>query len=160
MKNPISFSTPMVKAIDNGIKTQTRRIQKTDRDVLKRFGIKGDLLWVREAYYWDANGLKYKALCSEKYLDFFSVTGKMWCPPNYMAEDEARIWIKIINTRLERLQDITDADIKAEGFITRELLKSYWDELHKKPEEKWDANPDVLVIEFQKYEPEGQRCAA
>lgn len=86
------------------------------------YGIVGDLLWVRETWEpvpYEANGIydtgsrteiriRYKATDSEYF--------NKWHPSIYMPKAAARIWLEITDIRVERLQDITESDAKAEGF--------------------------------------------
>ena len=85
-----------------------------------------------------------------------------------MPRKAARIFLKVKNIRVERLQAITEQDAVAEGFVStaktagddypglfaREQFAEYWDKLHAKRGYRWDQNPWVWVIEFEKVEPE------
>jgi hypothetical protein len=141
-QKPIIFSGEMVLAILAGKKTMTRRRllpkqRKSDCNIKLPYQI-GDVLWVKENYR-----------KSQKI--------KEWKSPLFMPKSAARIWLKVTDVRIERLQDISPADARAEGFITRSDFKIYWNSLYaNKPEKQWDANPYVCVVEFQRIEkPEG-----
>lgn len=131
---PILFSTPMVQAILDGRKTQTRRVIKPyptgvfeqispglcmDRhaslnntiSIKSKYQI-GDFLWVRETWQrseYTLNGFTYKAYAhSEK-------TGK-WKPSIFMPKEAARIFLKVTNVRKERLHDLSKDDAVKEGI--------------------------------------------
>lgn len=91
-----------------------------------------------------------------------------------MPKQAARIWLRVTDVRVERLQDITQEGILAEGVINQQSnpsmgkrwvnmqrmeFEEVWDSTIKKPELArygWDANPWVWVIEFERCgKPEG-----
>ena len=97
-----------------------------------------------------------------------------WHPSIHMPKEAARIWLKVTDVRVERLQEITGASIQKEGikvdpkeyaskfdFISELffLFQRLWDSTVKKSDldrYSWDANPWVWVIEFERCEkPEG-----
>ena len=126
---PILFSTPMVQAILRGEKTMTRRVinpqpcksvslrPKIDGDLLywsdgKRRYAKyepGDILWVRETWYQHYDG-SYAYRAGHV---FESETG--WKPSIYMPKAAARIFLRVTDVLAERLQDMTEDDVVAEG---------------------------------------------
>lgn len=80
----------------------------------------------------------------------------VWKPSIHMPKVAARIFLKVIGVRVERLQDIAEQGIKAEG-ITEEWpphamdkFQELWDSTTK--EYKWRLNPWVWVIEFERIE--------
>jgi hypothetical protein len=140
MEKPIIFSTPMVQAILEGRKTQTRRVcllqnwsyselhdlnknkifRKIDGNVTCPYNNIGDFLWVRETYSPKPvlYHMRYKASMTELGLhEFKSVYGD-WKPAFFMPKDAARIWLQITNVKVERVQDISDSDAKQEGIET------------------------------------------
>lgn len=186
-ERPILFSAPMVRAILNGTKTQTRRVVKPQpvatrgskkpwcsiEDLLKTcpYGQPGDRLWVRESgwerpertprmmregadtwepYYYDADGW-----IDEDHADF-----KRWGfrrrPSIHMPRWASRIDLEITAVRVERLQDISEPDAKAEGVDPQFLLArtgfvSLWESINGTA--SWDENPWVWVIEFKRVKP-------
>ena len=86
-----------------------------------------------------------------------------WHPSIHMPKEAARIWLKVTDVRVERLQDMTDDDAEAEGCFdytsTALGFPDVWDSTIKKSDLDsygWDANPWVWVIEFERCEkPEG-----
>lgn len=82
-----------------------------------------------------------------------------WHPSIHMPKEAARIWLKVTNVRVERLQDMTDDDAEAEGCFdytsTALGFPDVWDSTIKKSDLDrygWDANPWVWVIEFERCE--------
>lgn len=103
-----------------------------------------------------------------------------WHPSIHMPKEAARIWLKVTDVRVERLQSITEDGAKAEGAIdnrgfihspeneydrihtAREHFIKIWNSTIKKSDLDrygWDANPWVWVIEFErcKKSEEGKR---
>ena len=88
----------------------------------------------------------------------------MWHPSIHMPKEAARIWLKVTNVKVERLQDITSEQICKEGVEVEEpyvlngeekryAFSSLWNSTVKKPELDrygWDANPYVWVISFER----------
>jgi hypothetical protein len=91
-----------------------------------------------------------------------------WHPSIHMPKEAARIWLKVMDVRVERLQDITGLSVQEEGigvepneyaskfdFISELFLlfQRLWDSTIKKSDIDrygWDANPWVWVIEFER----------
>ena len=58
--------------------------------------------------------------------------------------------IRILAIRQERLQDITEADAKAEGVADVAAYRELWESINgKTPGARWDANPMVWVLTFE-----------
>lgn len=241
---PILFSAPMVKAIRDGKKTQTRRVIKDganrtpqnigrekffkmvnalnnkpffgagfykDSDVFEYKGEiltdavyfkcpykPGDVLWVRETWRdrWgmayanygtgnaypidDVREIEYKAggngffmhgcnLCPDEPTVKWGEWSK-WRPSIFMPREAARIFLRVLNVRVERLQDITPKDAWDEGcrignsFPWEEhipelqqqcrdiLFIPLWDRINRKRGYGWDTNPWVWVISFERCE--------
>lgn len=137
---PILFSTPMVQAILGGQKTQTRRTIKPQPDSrgLRTTNVEfedwhgreikpkaqiGDIFWVRETFQvtdWehptnDNYGYIYKA--SENGKDWEDNNqGWKWKPSIFMPKEACRLFLEVTDVRVERLQDISEADMIAEGI--------------------------------------------
>jgi len=206
-KKSIIMSGEMVRALLDGRKTQTRRVMNpqpvfrsgnrtipnwwefkncTWSDGLQPFGIEnhapyqpGDVLWVKEVYalHLDGKTVFYRADDEKKY----ETDGK-WQSPIHMPRWESRINLEVVGVKVERVQNITLADILAEGVsadICRkceeyygEIVKgrcedapcsergalaeafvSLWDSLHKnRPGCDWDSNPWVFAYSFREIE--------
>lgn len=119
----------------------------------------GDILYVRETWKKAPKGYYYYEDWQRN--DIADVT--KWKPSIYMPKEAARIWLKVTDVRVERLQDMTDDDAEAEGCFdyTSTALGFFdvWDSTIKKSDLDrygWNANPWVWVIEFERCEkPEG-----
>jgi len=82
-----------------------------------------------------------------------------------MKQEHSRLTLLIKEIRVERLQDISEEDAIAEGFkntfvgfqhpvynpgrTANQDFEVFWNATHKKPEEKFEANPWVWKIEFE-----------
>ena len=189
---PILFNTEMVRAILDGRKMVTRRILKHDTRALLNSPYckthpevpdkqtieklcespyeQGDVLYVRETWCSRYDGEKYFYLADKctkreekKLLDYGEVK---WRPSIHMPKEAARIFLKVKDVRVERLQDITEKQAEDEGIDegwalydgyadAREKFAELWDSTIKKSDiEKygWNANPWVWVIEFERCE--------
>lgn len=185
---PILFSTPMVQAILAGRKTQTRRIFKVNKTPITHqqevvfwdvemgeavynsmggqswwncpYGNIGDILYVKETFLYRAKktAVIYKAdLEALESFGFGAMYGG-WKPSIHMPKSAARIFLKITNVRVERLQDISAADIKKEGvsytidYYTAllDLWESLWKSING--EQSWNDNPYVWVVEFERID--------
>lgn len=131
---PILFNTEMVRAILEGRKSCTRRLVKFlsgenpqwtgyIKDELMLYNGKnepcirkapyqpGDILYVRETWKKAPNGYYYYEDWQKD--DIADVT--KWKPSIHMPKEAARIWLKVTDVRVERLQDITEEQASAEG---------------------------------------------
>lgn len=195
---PILFNTDMVRAILDGLKTCTRRICKdaneytvpdmefynadkrtyavhnfADKEQMEQLSTAertcpicpGDILYVRESYSELSFGYVYKA--DGENIDHLGNVIR-WHPSIHMPKEAARIWLKVTDVRVERLQDMWASDVSKEGIrfnkptAADEMLKAFaklWDSTIKKSDLDrygWTANPWVWVIEFERCEkPEG-----
>lgn len=154
-EKPILFSSPMVRAIIEGRKTQTRRIVKQPNEmgaagapisvapfntVAPERGLAyywksngswnstqpikthaaGDVLWVKETFkdlsdYMTAPAFQDRTNPIAFRADQEFIGCHAWTPSIFMPRKLSRITLKITEVRIERLHDITDADVMAEG---------------------------------------------
>lgn len=146
----------------------------------------GDILYVRETWErfecWNCEGDE-RGNCTKEpkksvldktcgcymYRATDEISGDAkWHPSIYMPKEAARIWLKVTNVRVERLQEMWASDVSKEGiYFTKpttadEMLMAFaklWNSTIKKSDidrYDWDANPWVWVIEFERCEkPEG-----
>lgn len=117
----------------------------------------GDILYVRETWMDYAGLTMYKADCDKYKLESLNFAGFGWHPSIHMPKEAARIWLKITDVRVERLQDMTDDDAEAEGCFdytsTALGFPDVWDSTIKKSDLDrygWAADPWVWVIEFER----------
>ena len=202
-ERPILFSGPMVQAILDGRKTMTRRVCKYQPSVSVRkagsmWGIKGgdalwhfghkivscpygqpgDRLWVRETWMpFTEQGCPVGATIYRA-TDHPEPDGDSplrWKPSIFMPRWASRITLEITAVRVERVQDISEKDAKAEGCggyvggegpmsesvlaiepgynhpnFFRDGFAYLWDSLNAKRGYGWDANPWVWVISFKR----------
>ena len=119
-----------------------------------------DILYVRETWGegYEEGTYIYKADDKLANLPEFKESSKLiYHPSIHMPKEAARIFLKVTNVRVERLQDIDDEQAIKEGYIdysSTALGFCYlWDSTIKKKELDrygWDANPWVWVIEFER----------
>lgn len=114
-----------------------------------------DVLYVKETF--NLNGdcwgvayplkINYKADNKENYFK--------WISANSMRKEYARIFLKVTNVRVKRLQDINEYDIFNEGFalikmpIGNKIFINLWNSTAKDGY-KWEDNPYVFVYEFER----------
>lgn len=125
-----------------------------------------DILYVRETWKKAPNGYYYYEDWQRN--DIADVT--KWKPSIHMPKEAARIWLKVTDVRVERLQDMTSEQISREGVEVeyphvlngeekRYAFSTLWNSTIKKSDIDrygWDANPYVWVISFERCEkPEG-----
>lgn len=146
---PILFSGPMVRALLNGRKTQTRRVLRTTGGTFKSPNYRrGDRLWVRETW---AVGNIYDGMAPRD----INPGGKPgWCgirfaatqdrigikdrPSIFMPRWASRLTLTVTNVRVQRLQDISEDDAIAEG------CRPYFD--HDNPSEHAGPNGTVHLM--------------
>jgi hypothetical protein len=132
-ERPILFSAPMVRAILAGTKTQTRRAVKglplewlgeftpefvaDPGNSLCPYGNPGERLWVREAHYCigETREVFYRASDGFSELQPPLQWSGPWKPSIHMPRWASRILLEVTEVRVERLQDISEADAVAEG---------------------------------------------
>lgn len=189
----ILFNTEMVRAILDGRKTCTRRIIKPPEGMdgipvgesgdsnsplgfMYPGGIKrppyepGNILYVREAWCDDRQFTHDST--PGRYFYKASESGNFkWKPSIHMPKEAARIWLKVTDVRVERLQEITSQGAWKEGARCSCLYPApdcagnktafidIWNSTIKKSDLNrygWYTNPWVWVIEFERCEkPEG-----
>ncbi|MEI6823791.1 MAG: hypothetical protein WCL51_17820 [Bacteroidota bacterium] len=123
----------------------------------------GDFLWVRETFAPAIDDFAYKADYSESVLKEDRNKG-LWKPSIFMPKTAARIWLKIIDVRVERLKDISEEDASkegADGYIIRNHPGLIADKLPTAKDDfcilwkningydSWDKNPWVWVYSFE-----------
>lgn len=153
----IIFSESMVSGLLNGRKTQTRRLQFDGRgrpttwarlDQEWRNGHRHQRLWVRENTIRTPAGIAYAADGGRHYDagERLPVTSSI-----HMPRRASRLTLDVADVRVQRLQEITEEDARAEGYDTeiggpRNWFCVLWKCLHGN--DAWDANPSVVAINF------------
>ena len=154
----------------------------------------GDILYVRETwqYLYELDGNEQVIEDTGKY--YYAATDTIpfntyvdengvrhdhapWRSSIHMPKEAARIWLKVTDVRVERLQDITPKDAENEGVgnlfyedigyseknygtevdpeygIAKEQFSWLWDSTIKKSDLDrygWEANPWVWIIKFER----------
>lgn len=180
----------MVRAILDGRKTQLRVPVKPQQavsvypngDVLidgwvpalrSPIGTVGDRLWVRESMYYSTEHDNHYYSADHQGVGnlIHSKLKHKSTPSIHMPRWASRIDLEITRVWVERVQDITEEDAKAEGIVESEIgrlasrvLKNYkmqtrapvvlqfadlWQSIYG----TWDANPFVLAYEFRRIKP-------
>lgn len=125
--------------------------------VICPYGRPGALLWVRETFapnYFDNGEPAYKADWTPDTSEY--INHPKWRPSIHMPRRYSRITLEIISVSVERLQDISHADVFAEGgpfgYSARSDVdfQTLWDSINAKRGHPWTSNPWVWVIEFKK----------
>jgi len=123
-----------------------------------------DVLYIKETFAL-VNGGQYifKADDNEKKYESVDLNIK-WISAVHLTEIESRIFLKVTNVRVEKIQDISMQDVLKEGVSMqgnpdRHLLdtKSDWVENWNstaKDRYKWEDNPYVFVYEFERINKE------
>jgi hypothetical protein len=150
------------------------------------YGIPGDRLWVRENWYCDDYRVQkgpYLEVDGARDLTVYFADNPrpyeaeqpVWRPSIHMPRWACRILLEVVSVRVERLNDCSEADAKAEGIkrikdgferwhpcptdtqhegLTRDPVLSYrglWESINGAG--SWDANPWVWVVEFKRVLP-------
>ena len=151
-------------------------------DITCPYGQVGDVLWVRESYipnYFDDYSHGYKANWNSVAAEL--VPKPKWKPSIHMPKAACRIFLKITEIKVERLNKISEEDAKKEGVEIRYVLEKVGDEkpieMYKdysfnedgylvyyasfsfqtlwqsiNGKDSWEANPWVWVISFERIE--------
>jgi hypothetical protein len=222
-ERPILMSGPMVRAILDGRKTQTRRVidwsraridgfhascgpdgydtvtEKTiervpwNAESLKHldcpYGVPGDRLWVRESFqplladgvswndsdYETGNGYAISYVATDGVKEFFDCPNdEAFCyritPSIHMPRWASRITLEITDVRVQRVQEISEEDARAEGIIDGGCLNCgesepcgcsepkpspvdgfvyLWDSINGK-KYPWSSNPWTWALTFRR----------
>lgn len=205
MDRPILFSGPMVRALLDGRKTQTRRVlgpQSVQVDEFKVRFAAGDRLYVREAWrtfisldkvpprdvwspgqergagvYYEAGGNLSitKGIADRQWLfgdDERPAGAGKFRQGMHMPRWASRLTLPVTDVRMQRLQEISEADARTEGVLwvpghgeitpaelnadpgysnflnCRQGYEVLWDHLNADRGFGWATNPWVVVISF------------
>ena len=195
-KRPITFTPPEVRALLDGRTTQTRRLQFDARGRLTTWGrlaeewARGERdqrIWVRENFALGFDLDDHDMPIGDEPKLFFAATydGRRWLdrdtdewrdepkwtPSIHMPRRCSRLTLDVTDVRVQRLQEISEEDARAEGVerdaypcdharrtcdeigclgpTHRSNFASLWNGLHG--DGSWDANPLVVAITFLVY---------
>lgn len=139
----------------------------------------GDILYVRESFTKNNIDNTSKYLYKADLVELLHekpYSNWKWKPSIFMPKEAARIFLRVTNVSVARLQDITEEQAKAEGAKDPYNYQTdEWYDWHKELSDKyeiaafaglwestispkdldkygWDANPWVWVIEFERTE--------
>lgn len=173
-ERPILFSGPMVRAIRDGRKTQTRRVCRNNGEPGPeriwgvgdcKYGSPGDRLWVKETWFpspvgQPASNVKIPKALPDGWTVLYAASGDTiskplhWKPSIFMPRWASRLTLEITAVMVERLQDISMSDVFAEGCILSTSksdpidFQNLWDSINGKTY-PWSSNPFVWVISFK-----------
>ncbi len=138
------------------------------------FGLVGDRLWVRETFrLFDSDECPHADFpcgCPSWGTPLYRAShdcfdGEKWTPSIHMPRSASRILLEITNLRIERLNDISSDDAKAEGFDysthpssiemgyaigAKTNFRFTWEQIYG--QNAWNKNPWVWVVEFRLIE--------
>lgn len=190
------FSGPMVRAILENRKTQTRRLLRKQPGPAYAIGMRlnperflhlcpygtiGDRLWVRETFYVDTvptgplPAVEGAELLADTYYradgeccdqipecQCADVGKPRWRSSIHMPRWASRISLEITDVRVEPLQDITEADVFAEGIqipvgsttadFARAEFAHGWDGINSK-RSPWASQPWIWALSFRRLAP-------
>lgn len=198
---PILFSGPMVRAILDGRKSQTRRVLKPqpvdpwywpgdevdpesgwfdrleqgrepcgaptleETPPIKLPYASGDLIYVREAFSYDRLDVDRNGFLPCWFWADGNPDDGDWTRPKpsiHMPRWASRLTLEVTDVRIERVQDISQADAVDEGVCQalpmtvlaedpRQAFRDLWDSLNAKRGYGWDANPWVCAVTFKAH---------
>lgn len=141
-----------------------------------RYGGPGDRLWVRETFAkipgqtrpWIETDYRATYTHGDRMGDHLGLK-KLWTPAIHMPRAACRILLELTDVRVERLQDITEADAAAEGIKPYPNHPGRWISEHRpglnfpsaiaayrdlwesiNGADSWAANPWVWVLSFKR----------
>ena len=179
-ERPILFSGPMVQAIREGRKTQTRRVVKPQPDFVNKLGVPfypdgkgpvdyrlcpygqtGDRLWVRETFAQigvegrgQATVFRASGEFDAEKWDMPQREWKGWKPSIFMPRWASRTTLEITGVHVQRLNEISEDDAREEGWHPADGQGpcEWYEDLWNSINGpgSWGANPWVWVIEFKR----------
>lgn len=169
----VLFSKQMVQAILAGEKTQMRRVVKPQRasdieiDLMSERGYAawsekcpyqpGDVIWVKETWTLmepkEEEGPPFCLYKADEPDCESSPWFSGWRTAHSMPQFISRIPLRVVDIRIELLQQIKLKEIWSEGVANIFYFKKLWDKHRAKRGLGWDENPWVWVIEFERIVP-------
>ena len=182
VKSQPKHSVDNVSMCDGIVSFNERELSRFDvceSTIVKKPYKVGDTIWVRETWqesecfdYNMKDQYCYKAdNATNEYAEQFNIK---WRPSIHMPRVAARLFLKVTDVRVERLQDMTEVGAKAEGIrgfskdgelykyshtdefvwidapsTATEAFKMLWNPIYFKQSNGWNENPWVWIIEFE-----------
>lgn len=133
------------------------------------YGVPGDTLWVREmfcyaqSYYYAADFSAAELAAERRAVKLAPSLAKehraaRWRPSIHMPRAACRLLLRVTAVRCDRLQDIGEADCRAEGALSDSVLepavvafRRLWDSINAE-RAPWSSNPWVWVVSFERLE--------
>lgn len=135
------------------------------------YGVPGDRLWVREKltrpdgdpwlYAADRQPVTVAREDETEMLVWAHHKDQDFCASIHMPRWASRITLEVADVRIQRVQDITEADAEAEGVTGDDALigqisnpfrtafADIWDSINLRRGYGWDANPWVVAVTFR-----------
>ena len=175
MKGKI-FNAQEEQAIISGNKTMFREIVKRKKTVWQYKLNENGIRVVPCPYQVGQKIFCKESFCVEHYSPFLGVLQsvrdfkadwesgdhhfRQWKPAQHMKQEHSRLTLLIKEIRVERLQELTFGGAIREGAsatfekgyngeMLLEKFKSNWNATHKKPGEKFEADPWVWCVSFE-----------
>ena len=94
-------------------------------------------------------------------LEADSKQERKWKPAQHMKQEHSRLILEITDIKVERLGEISEENAVNEGvwniqekgsprnWDIKNAFATFWNATHKKPEEKFEVNPFVWVVDFK-----------
>lgn len=139
-----------------------------EREIKPKFKV-GETIFVKESFSIDGISYQGQWYWADGNPEFGDWTKPK--PAQHMKQEHSRLFLRIKSVKVERLKDISDEDCWKEGLDTssdyadyavrqsvkegksevgaRDYFREKWNSTHKKPEEKFEANPFVWCYECE-----------
>lgn len=164
-----SCSAELVRRAEVRLFGRSRLESVATRGLRSPYGAPGDLLYVRECWSYEPGGtVIYRSDYDAESLATIAKAANIWRPSIHMRKADARIWLRVAEVRIERLQEITVSDIRAEGVkpesdigpmdvagiydhrgAYRDAWISLWDSINAGRGYPWASDPWVWVVRFE-----------
>lgn len=174
IERPILFNAETVRAILDGSKTQIRRPVKPQPDSGLQFCHYSKTGWAEHR----SGDLCRCGIGEPQYEppghvgDLLLVEVAIEGRPLEMFDEVGRLRLRVTDVRVERVDQITENDAKAEGCRAGEMatraiagnaamhFARVWDDIYAEDGLGWDDNPWVWVVEFERVEIPNQKGGA
>lgn len=128
------------------------------------YGVPGDRLWVRETQWVDTTTGAFLWFVNDVFTPDRKRDNCKLRPGIFMPRADSRITLEVTGVRVQRVQEISEADVDAEGTSPMQLARGVlradwkpqqaysrlWDSLNAKRGHGWSTNPWVWAIAFRR----------